>query len=146
MAYTFFPRSKAEIIKKTSKSAEKAAEIVSLFDFLKKKYKQVDTPINIDEARSIVYVICMKVRLPLMSITFQVLLLKLLNRQSEIESSFRLSFSTTNFTDPLLTPTSPTSTTTCLPRHYYENLYPFPNNVSSTVQRARYFYALTITD
>ena len=36
MAYTFFPRSKAEIIKKTSKSAEKAAEIVSLFDFLKK--------------------------------------------------------------------------------------------------------------
>ena len=51
MAYTFFPRSKAEIIKKTSKSAEKAAEIVSLFDFLKKKYKQVDTPINIDEAK-----------------------------------------------------------------------------------------------
>ena len=51
MAYTIFPRSKAEIIKKTSKSAEKAAEIVSLFDFLKKKYKQVDTPINIDEAK-----------------------------------------------------------------------------------------------
>jgi len=51
MAYTFFPTKTAEIIKKCSKSPEKAADIVDLFKFLSKKFKQVKTPINIDESK-----------------------------------------------------------------------------------------------
>ena len=48
MAYTLFPKTTAEVIKNCSKSPDKAGDIVELFSFLKKKFKQVDTPINID--------------------------------------------------------------------------------------------------
>jgi len=48
MAYTLFPKTTAEIIKNCSKSPDKAGDIVELFSFLKKKFKQVETPINID--------------------------------------------------------------------------------------------------
>jgi len=48
MAYTLFPKTTTEIIKNCSRSPDKAADIVELFNFLKKKFKQVQTPINID--------------------------------------------------------------------------------------------------
>ena len=48
MAYTLFPKTKGEIIKNCLKSPEKAADIVDLFGFLKNKFKDIDTPINID--------------------------------------------------------------------------------------------------
>ena len=48
MAYTLFPKTKADIIKNCSKDPNKAGDIVELFSFLKKKFKQIDTPINID--------------------------------------------------------------------------------------------------
>jgi hypothetical protein len=48
MAYTFFPKTTTEIIKNCSTSPDKAGDIVELFGFLKRKFKQVDTPINID--------------------------------------------------------------------------------------------------
>ena len=48
MAYTLFPKSTAEIIKNCSNAPEKAAEIVQLFTYLKDKFKQIETPINID--------------------------------------------------------------------------------------------------
>ena len=38
----------ADIIKNCSKDPNKAGDIVELFSFLKKKFKQIDTPINID--------------------------------------------------------------------------------------------------
>ena len=41
MAYTLFPKTTAEIIKNCSKSPDKAGDIVELFSFLKKKFKQV---------------------------------------------------------------------------------------------------------
>jgi len=51
MAYTLFPKTTAEIIKNCSKSPDKAGDIVELFSFLKKKFKQVKTPINIDVSK-----------------------------------------------------------------------------------------------
>ena len=48
MAYTLFPKTTAEIIKNCSTSPDKAGDIVEVFSFLKKKFKQVKTPINID--------------------------------------------------------------------------------------------------
>lgn len=48
MAYTLFPKTSAEIIKHCSKQPERAAEIVQLFTYLKNKFSQVETPINID--------------------------------------------------------------------------------------------------
>jgi len=48
MAYTLFPKSTAEIIKNCSNAPTKAADIVQLYTFLKDKFKQIETPINID--------------------------------------------------------------------------------------------------
>jgi len=51
MAYTFFPEKKADIIKQLKNQPEKVADIIELFDFLKKKYDSIKTPINIDKAK-----------------------------------------------------------------------------------------------
>ena len=51
MAYTFFPEKKAEIIKQLKNQPEKVADIIELFDFLKKKYSNIKAPINIDKAK-----------------------------------------------------------------------------------------------
>lgn len=48
MAYTFFPTSTAQIIKECASKSDNAAEIVDLFKYLSKKFKQVKTPVNID--------------------------------------------------------------------------------------------------
>ena len=39
MAYTFFPEKKADIIKQLKNQPEKVADIIELFDFLKKVSK-----------------------------------------------------------------------------------------------------------
>ena len=51
MAYPIFPEKKADIIKQLKKQPEKVADIIELFDFLKKKYDSIKTPINIDKAK-----------------------------------------------------------------------------------------------
>ncbi len=48
MAYTLFPTTAGEIIKATSDKPDNAAEIVELYKYLTKKYKQIKTPVNID--------------------------------------------------------------------------------------------------
>lgn len=48
MAYTFFPTSTAQIIKECASKPDNAAEIVELYKYLSKKFKQVKTPVNID--------------------------------------------------------------------------------------------------
>ena len=48
MAYTFFPTSTAQIVKECASKPDNAAEIVGLFQYLSKKFKQVKTPVNID--------------------------------------------------------------------------------------------------
>tara|TARA_Y100001963_G_scaffold52897_1_gene74149 strand:+ start:450 stop:1541 length:1092 start_codon:yes stop_codon:yes gene_type:complete len=48
MAYTFFPIKAGEIISKCRSKPDSAAEIIELFKYLTKKFKQVKTPVNID--------------------------------------------------------------------------------------------------
>ena len=48
MAYTLFPTSAGEIIAKCRSNPDRCADIVELFNYLSKKFKQVTTPINID--------------------------------------------------------------------------------------------------
>ena len=48
MAYTLFPTTPGEVIKACSSKPDNAAEIVELYKYLTKKYKQVKTPVNID--------------------------------------------------------------------------------------------------
>ena len=48
MAYTLFPTSAGEIIAKCRSNPDKCADIVELFNYLSKKFKQITTPINID--------------------------------------------------------------------------------------------------
>lgn len=49
MAYDFFPKSERELANKIKGfPADNQVEIVRLFNFLKKKYRSVDAPINID--------------------------------------------------------------------------------------------------
>ena len=51
MAYTVFPEKTADILKVVKSDAVKGGEIVELFSFLKRKYKTVKTPINIDPGK-----------------------------------------------------------------------------------------------
>ena len=48
MAYTLFPTTTGEIIAKCRSNPDRCADIVELFNYLSKKFKQVTTPINID--------------------------------------------------------------------------------------------------
>lgn len=49
MAYDFFPKTEKELRSKIMKFPDQnRTEIVALFDFMKKKFKSVETPINID--------------------------------------------------------------------------------------------------
>ena len=48
MAYTLFPKNKSEIIKNCFTQPKRAADIITLFTYLRKKYSGVLTPINID--------------------------------------------------------------------------------------------------
>ena len=51
MAYTVFPEKTADILKVVKSDAVKGGEIVELFTFLKRKYKTVKAPINIDPGK-----------------------------------------------------------------------------------------------
>ena len=51
MAYTVFPQKTAEILPVVKSDAVKGGEIIELFTLLKRKYKTVKTPINIDPGK-----------------------------------------------------------------------------------------------
>ena len=51
MAYTVFPQKTADILTVVKSDAVKGGEIVELFTLLKRKYKTIKTPINIDPGK-----------------------------------------------------------------------------------------------
>ena len=51
MAYTVFPQKTADILTVVKSDAVKGGEIIELFTLLKRKYKTVKTPINIDPGK-----------------------------------------------------------------------------------------------